>query len=136
MTDWEGAARIRLSGLKAFGYHGCTPEEREKGQVFLVDVELEYDATAAVEEDDLSRALDYDRLAEDIRAVVSGKPFRLIESLAAEIGRRVLSGTTATRTLVRVHKPEAPLSCEVEDVAVEMFFSRKKETWAFPEWWR
>jgi dihydroneopterin aldolase len=117
-------ARILMTGLKAYGYHGCTAQEREKGQVFRVDVELEYDASAAVREDDLSLAVDYDRLAEGIRDIVSGKPFRLIESLAAEIGRYIMADTPATRVLVRVHKPEAPLSCEVGDVAAEMVFRR------------
>lgn len=123
----EDMARILITGLEAYGYHGCTPREREEGQVFLVDVELEYDASAAVRDDDLSLAVDYDRLAQGIRDIVAGEPFRLIESLAAEIGRYVMAGTAATRVLVRVHKPEAPLGCEVRDVAVEMAFRRGGE---------
>ncbi len=120
-------ARILITGLKAYGYHGCTPQERERGQEFLVDVELDYDASAATEEDDLDRAVDYDRLAVGIRDIVSGEPFRLIETLAAEIGKYIMSRTPAERALVRVHKPHAPLSCEVADVAVEMVFRRGEE---------
>lgn len=121
----EGLARILLTGLTAYGYHGCTAEERERGQVFRVDLELEYDASAAVRKDDLSLAVDYDRLAMGIRDIVCGEPFRLIESLAAEIGRYVMAQTPAAWARVRVHKPEAPLGCEVDDVAVEMVFRRQ-----------
>jgi len=122
--EGEGLARILITGLKAYGYHGCTPREREEGQVFVVDLELDYQASEAVREDELYLAVDYDRLAEGIRDIVCGQPFRLIESLAAEIGKYVMAGTPAIRALVRVHKPEAPMSCEVEDVAVEMVFRR------------
>lgn len=124
VSQGDGVARILITGLRTYGYHGCLPEERERGQVFVVDVELDYEASEAVREDDLSRAVDYARLAEGIRDVVSGEPFRLIESLAAEIGRYVMEATRARRALVRVHKPEAPMACEVEDVAVEMVFRR------------
>lgn len=124
MRHWDGMARILITGLRAYGYHGCMPEEREEGQVFMVDVELDYEASQAAREDDLSRAVDYSRLAEGIRDIISGEPFRLIESLAAEVGRYVMESTPARRALVRVHKPEAPISCEVGDVAVEMVFRR------------
>ncbi|MGQ9704889.1 MAG: dihydroneopterin aldolase [Actinomycetota bacterium] len=127
VDEREGMVRILITGLKAYGYHGCTPREREEGQVFLVDVELEYEASAAVRDDELSLAVDYDRVAQGIRDIVAGEPFRLIESLAAEIGRYVMAGTAATQVLVRVHKPEAPLGCEVRDVAVEMAFRRGGE---------
>jgi len=116
--------KIVIKGLRAFGCHGCTQQERERGQVFLVDIELEYDATAAVREDELSRAVDYDRLAGEVNGIVTGERCQLIETLAARIGEHIMENTPATCALVRVRKPQAPMSCEVGEVAVEMGFRR------------
>ena len=117
-------AKVVVSGLRAFAYHGCTPQEREQGQVFLVDIELEYDAGAAVREDELSRAVDYDVLAGEVHAIVTGERHDLIETLAARIGEHVMRSTPALSVLVRVRKPQAPMRCEVGEVAVEMSFRR------------
>jgi dihydroneopterin aldolase len=114
--------KITITGLKVFAYHGCTPEEKEKGQNFLVDIEVEYDVSPAVAGDDLDRAVDYDGLASTVHELASGERYDLLESLASRIGEHIMDSTPAERVLVRVHKPDAPMQREVEDVAVEMVF--------------
>ncbi|MBC7231137.1 MAG: dihydroneopterin aldolase [Actinobacteria bacterium] len=116
-------AKIVIFGLEVFAYHGCTPEEKERGQRFLLDLEVEYDAREAVEADDLSRAVDYDRLAAEVHDLAARERYDLIETLAAEIGAHVMRTTPARRALVRVRKPEAPLSREMDWVGVEMGFT-------------
>ncbi len=120
----EARAKVIVNGIEAFAYHGCMPEERERGQPFLVDVELEYDAAAAVRGDDLAEAVDYDRLAVEVRDVATRQRFNLIETLAASIAEHVMSVTPASRALVRVWKPQAPMSCAVSGVAVEVLRER------------
>ncbi len=115
-------ARIIVSGLKVFAYHGCTPEEKERGQKFLLDIELEYDCSRAVAEDDLSKAVDYDRLVSEVHDIASHERYDLIETLAARIGEYIIESTPAETVLVRVHKPQAPLQQEVGELAVEMVF--------------
>lgn len=118
------AAKVVITGIEAFAYHGCTPEERERGQDFLVDVELEYDAAAAVSGDDLVAAVDYDRLAAEVHDLVTRERYDLIETLAARIGEHIMRSSPASRLLVRVHKPQAPMSRKVGGVAVEMVIER------------
>ena len=101
-------AKILIRGLKVFAYHGCTQREKEEGQQFLIDIELEYDAARAVEADDLATRDRYD----------------LIEALASRIGEYIMQETPATLLRVRVRKPHAPLEKKVEEVAVEMVFER------------
>ncbi len=120
----SSSARIVVKGIKVFAYHGCTRREREEGQNFLIDVELEYDAGAAVRSDDLSLAVDYDRLASEVHALATENRYNLIETLAAAVGARLMDLVPASRILVRVRKPEAPMECEVEGIAVEMEFRR------------
>ena len=116
--------KIIITGLKVFAYHGCTPEEKEKGQDFLIDIEVEYDFSPAVAGDDLERAVDYDGLASAVHELAVEERYDLLESLASRIGEYILDNTPAERVLVRVHKPHAPMQQEVEDVAVEMVFER------------
>ncbi len=117
-------ARIIVSGLEVFAYHGCTPEERERGQRFLVDLEVDYDAGRAAESDDLGKALDYDRLAAEVHELASRERYDLLETLANRIGAHIMGSTAALGAMVRVRKPEAPMSREVGWVGVEMFFAR------------
>ena len=115
-------ARIIISGLEVFAYHGCTPQEKERGQRFVIDVELDYDAAAAIADDDLSKAVDYDQLSTEVYEIATRERYDLIETLASRIGEHVMMTTAARSVLVRVGKPEAPMRREVEAVAVEMVF--------------
>jgi dihydroneopterin aldolase len=115
-------ARIVISGLEVFAYHGCTPREKEEGQRFVIDIELKYDAARAVADDDLAEAVDYDGLASGVYELATRERYDLIETLAAAIGEYIMANTPALSVLVRVRKPEAPMRHEVGEVAVEMVF--------------
>jgi dihydroneopterin aldolase len=111
--------RIELRGLAFTGYHGVLPEERRQGQPFLVDVTLEVDTGAAAASDDLADTVDYAAVASAVRDVVTGAPVDLIETLA----QRVADGCLAVdarvgAVVVAVHKPQAPVGVEVDDVVV------------------
>jgi len=117
-------AKIVISGLEAFAYHGCTQQEKDEGQIFSIDIELVYDAARAIAADALTEAVDYDRLASQVYEIVTKERYDLIETLASRIGEHILHTTPATSLLVRVNKPQAPLESEVAEVAVEMAFER------------
>lgn len=117
-----GRGKVIISRLKVFAYHGCTPEEKEHGQTFFIDIELEGDFSAAIEADDLNRTIDYDRVVSGVHEIAAGERYDLIETLAGKIGAYLMQETTASRAVVRVRKPEAPLEFEVKEVAVEMVF--------------
>jgi dihydroneopterin aldolase len=114
--------KIVVSGIEVFAYHGVTPLEKERGQRFLIDIELEYDCSRAVAADELDDAVDYDTLAGEVSELAIRERYGLIETLAARIGEHVMNSTPALSALVRVHKPEAPMRCEVGLVSVEMAF--------------
>jgi len=117
-------AKVLISGLEVFAYHGCTLREKEEGQDFLIDIELDYDAARAVEADDLAEAVDYDALATAVHELAARERYDLIETLAGRIGEYIMQATPALRLRVRVHKPHAPLEKKVGEVAVEMVFER------------
>lgn len=102
---------IELRGLSWFGYHGAFVEETRLGQRFEVDLRLGLDLSAAGQTDDLDRTVDYGRVAETVRAIVEGPPFKLIEALAEAIAGAILTGFPVVDTVeVRVAKPSAPVA--------------------------
>lgn len=119
MTD-----RIVLAGLRFFGYHGALPEERARGQVFIVDVEVEADLSAAGRSDALEDTVDYREIYEAARAVATGAPKQLLEAVAEQIAGRVLALERVTAVTVRVRKPRAPLPGPLDYAAVEVRRSR------------
>ena len=79
---------ISLHRIEFDGRHGATAVERRSTRKFEVDVELDVDAAAAERSDRLAETVDYSRVAETIVGVGMGEPHHLLESLAAEDGRR------------------------------------------------
>ena len=74
--------KIELHGLELYGYHGVHEDEREHGQLFLYDVELEVGQRGA--DDRIEDAVDYSKVAACVREVAAGQ-FRLLEALASAI---------------------------------------------------
>jgi 7,8-dihydroneopterin aldolase/epimerase/oxygenase len=109
---------VSLRGLRAHGRHGVYPRERRDGQDFVIDAVLGLDTRAAAAGDDLSRTVDYGALAGRLAAVVAGEPVRLIETLAERLAGVCLAEPIVQEVEITVHKPQAPLPQEFDDVTV------------------
>jgi dihydroneopterin aldolase len=96
--------RVELHGLEVYGRHGVTDEERERGQVFLFDVQL--DVSDAALSDRIEEAVDYTEVAACIRDVSDGRQFALLEALAAAVADEIVGRFAVRRARVRVRKPE------------------------------
>ena len=116
---------IALTGLRVRGRHGVFEHERRDGQEFLVDAVLEVPTTDAAASDDLADTVDYGDLAQRLAAVVAGDPVNLLETLAARLGEECLRDPRVTAARVTVHKPQAPIPLQFDDVAVVARRSRR-----------
>ena len=112
--------KIILSCLEFYGYHGVLSEEQQLGQKFIVDLELFLDLRDAGMTDNLELTVNYARVFEVVREIVTGKPFLLIEALAEAIAVNVLQDFAIEKVLVRVKKPQAPVPGCFEHMAVEI----------------
>ncbi len=113
MTD-----RISLRGLRVHGHHGVYPEERARGQDFVVDVDLELDLRPAAASDDVTDTVHYGELAERLAKIVSGEPAQLIETVAERLAAECLADSNVGTARVTVHKPAAPMPVACGDVSV------------------
>ncbi|MDO5048612.1 MAG: 2-amino-4-hydroxy-6-hydroxymethyldihydropteridine diphosphokinase [Actinomycetaceae bacterium] len=109
---------IKIMGLTANGRHGVYPYERRDGQPFRVDVIMHVDTRSAANEDDLSRTVDYSEVAADVNAILAGPPVYLIETLAQRVAEAVLQHEAVQIVEVEVHKPDAPMNYEFNDVSM------------------
>jgi dihydroneopterin aldolase len=108
--------KVELRGLELYGYHGVHEYERERGQPFLYDVELEVGERGA--DDRIENAVDYSKVAATVRDV-AGQPFSLLEALATAIADALAERFAPERVKVRVRKPDVrPAGIDVEFAAV------------------
>jgi len=101
---------IELYGLEIAGRHGATPEEHEREQPFLYDLELELAEPGA---DRLEETVDYREVVEVVREVSSSER-QLLETLAAVVAEALIQRFRLERAHVRVRKPEVRLEAPVE----------------------
>jgi dihydroneopterin aldolase len=112
---------IELRGLELHGFHGVLEEERERGQRFLVDLELDVDEVAAgpaAESDRIEDAVDYRDVVAAVHEVSEGRAYRLLEAFASALAETLLERFPSTRARVRVRKPDVVLASPVEYAAV------------------
>ncbi len=115
MGDW-----IRLDGIRVFAYHGVYDEEKERGQIFLIDVHLRMDLSVAGETDDLAATIHYGELADAINQRASAERWDLIERVAERTAELVLDDPRVDEVTVTVHKPEVTLPTPVASVSVSV----------------
>lgn len=125
-------SRILLTGLRVEARIGWTAQERATPQPLVLDLDLTLvDDRANVdglnidglntddlEADDLKSTVDYAVLAGTVADLVAGSSRRLLEALAGDVLAEVLRDRRVDAATVTVHKPGAPLSVRVDDVAV------------------
>lgn len=124
-AGWHGD-RIEIRGLRVTGVHGVLPEERERAQPFVLDVDAWFDATAAGRSDTLTDTVDYGSLVALAAGVVADNRFALLEALADAVARAVLShdGRVAMAS-VTVHKLRPPVPFDVASVGVRVLRGRE-----------
>jgi dihydroneopterin aldolase len=118
--------KLLIKGMKVFGYHGTKPEEQANGQDFLIDIEMLADIRDAADSDDPSNTVDIGQVYRLVKHYVKNNVFRLIEKLADNIAREILSkNEKVMEAKVTIKKPDAPLTGEFEYVGVELTRTRK-----------
>ena len=95
---------VEVRDLRVFGRHGVHKDERERGQDFLFDVELEVGERGT--SDRLEDAVDYVEVARAVQEVSDGRQYVLLEALASAVADELERRFSPERARVRVRKPE------------------------------
>lgn len=113
----SGLLSISLKNLRFRAYHGVYPEERQKGNDFVVNLQVDYlpSSEAIVSLED---TLDYAELFAIINGIMQ-KPVDLLETLAQTMANSIHHDfPQVTRVLVSIEKLNPPIDKFSGSVAV------------------
>ncbi|RTZ96119.1 MAG: dihydroneopterin aldolase [Candidatus Neomarinimicrobiota bacterium] len=119
---------IRLKNMLFYGYHGVNESEKELGGKFEVDLELSTSLKKPGLSDDLHDTVDYEAVYKTVNNCVESKRYFLLEALAEDISRSVINKYDIDAVVIRIRKPNAPVSGVIDTVEVEL--KRKKSDYA------
>ena len=125
MEGFRDLDKITIEGIDVLGHHGVDEAERKVGHRVIVDVDMWLDLSGAVVADDIHKTVNYEEACALIERVAGQEEFLLLESLAAEIGDRLLEDFDVQEVAVRVRKASLPIATRVTAVTVEIRKSRK-----------
>jgi dihydroneopterin aldolase len=113
--------KIRFNNMIFYAHHGYYQAERELGQKFQVDMELDFDFDDAVKTDDLKDTVNFETVYQKVHHIFSSYKFTLLETLADRIAVEILDFFPVNSILIRVRKPNVPLNGFMDNVEVEHF---------------
>ncbi|GHD49727.1 D-erythro-7,8-dihydroneopterin triphosphate epimerase [Marinobacter persicus] len=121
MADINGnqLARVRIKNLLLRAYIGIKEEEINNQQDVVINVELTYDASEAIEQNEIASALNYRTITKQIIAHVDGQRFALLERLTHEVLAIVMDHQAVQWAQVEIDKPHALRYAESVSVCLQ-----------------
>lgn len=121
-----GKDRIWLNGIECRVHLGVPDQERKRRQKILIDVGLELDISQSAAGDDFTKTVDYWGLEKAVRAEAESRERRLLETVAEDVARLVLSRERLAQGVwVRARKKPAVMP-KTREVVVEICRTRRR----------
>lgn len=119
--------KISINSAEFYAYHGVKQEERNLGGKYEVDLDMYYNATNAIINDDVNLALNYEEAFYIIDEIINNDNYHLIETIAREILNLLMEKfPMLQKANVRVRKMNIPIRRIVKYVEAEQSISRTK----------
>jgi len=118
-------ARLSIKGAQFYAYHGVKAEEKDLGGRYEVDLDLWYDATQAIQSDNVAFALNYEEAMNSIEESFADESYNLIETVASKILDLVFQKfPDLIKATIRIRKMNVPIHNVVAYIETEL--SREK----------
>jgi 7,8-dihydroneopterin aldolase/epimerase/oxygenase len=101
--------KIKITGIRCYGYTGFLPEEQILGQWFEVDLTIWVNLEKAGESDRIEDTLDYRSAIELVKNQIGKHKYALVEKLASAIADDILKIEKVNKVRVQLSKPAAPI---------------------------
>ena len=98
---------IKIENLRLRTVVGIFEWEKKVRQDIVINIDIEFDGSEAVEKDDIAFTVDYKSITKKIISDIEGKEFNLIERIAGDVVRIILEDDRVSRATVKVDKPGA-----------------------------
>jgi len=101
---------IKINNAKFYAYHGVLDYEKEYGNLFEVDIEMQCDLSELQNSDDLHKTVDYLTVYNRVKKIFHDEKFHLIETVNQLICEMILNEFSLVKEVtVKIRKPNAPL---------------------------
>lgn len=114
--------QVYITALKVETLIGVYEFEREAKQSLFLDISLDFDCAPAGKTDDLSLALDYDRLSKRVRQWSGEQTFELLESYAEQLCALLNAEFGVSNIALKINKPAAVEECAAVGIAISRQF--------------
>jgi len=102
--------KIKINNAVFYSYHGVLDYEKEFGNRFEIDIEMECDLENLSFTDDLNKTVNYLEVYNSVRDLFNEKKFNLIETANLLICKMILDKFSLVNSVeVKIRKPNAPL---------------------------
>tara|TARA_B100000900_G_C20248705_1_gene581033 strand:+ start:130 stop:489 length:360 start_codon:yes stop_codon:yes gene_type:complete len=111
---------IKIKNLKILAKHGVYDFEKDKEGLFELDIEMFLSLKKPAKSDKLEDTVNYGEAISLITSVFTEKCYSLIEAVAEKICFELLDYYPIKKVLIRIRKPHAPISANLDTVEVEL----------------
>ena len=112
--------KVRILNMMFYGFHGVYEYEREQGQKFYIDVEVDTKDDRVSDTDRIEDGVDPASIYDIVKEVTENKRFQMLEALSAHIGDQLLAKYPHfARVTTCIRKPSVPISGPMDYIEVE-----------------
>lgn len=117
--------KIIIRGLRVYAGHGVHDEEKQKGQIFVLDIVVTADLSAACRSDRVEDTVSYSHVVRAAVEAMRERGWDLIERAAQVVAERLLERFPKIASVdITLKKPRAPVAADFEYVAVQLYRER------------
>ena len=111
---------IGLKDFEVYAYHGYYPEEREKGNNFIINIQV-YLSALPSEEDELTDTLNYEELYQICNTEMQNTS-KLLETVAVRIVKQIQHRFSVMGGIIKIEKLNPPMDAKIHSSFVELEF--------------
>ncbi len=113
--------KIFIENLEIYAYHGVNEEEKEKGQPFVLNIEMRVNINKACRSDDVGDTVSYSAVAKTVTRAFTAEKYNLLERAAEAVADTVLGEYPDVFSIrVNVKKTAPPMKAKLSAVGVEI----------------
>lgn len=117
--------RIEVRGLELLVFCGVLPEEQQRQQPFIFDLDIYAELGPASKSDDLVDTVDYGAVIADLATSLQSERFQLLERMAGFVAERILVNPLVAQVTVSAHKLRPPVPQHVATTGVRVHRPRQ-----------
>ncbi len=118
--------KMRMTNMMFYGFHGYYEYEREQGQKFFLDVELQVDENTVGDLNQFEETANPGRVYEIVKALMENQRFQILAELGIKLADTLLEKIHfSDEVLVRIRKPSVPIAGCIDYVETEIIRKRQ-----------